>query len=146
MLCGVALGACVKEPRTAERAVLALATLGSVAMTALAVPPRCRKCRLARATAMAWLPWSSSWDAGLWGLGGSAHSGDRGISAAQIPGPRGSVWRGRQRAPKLPTLAPCNAQVLASPAVASTLDPDALYACLLLCMALSGAATVGLPG
>ena len=38
-----------------------------------------------------------------------------------------------------------NAQVLASPAVASTLDPDVLYACLVLCMALSGAATVPLP-
>ena len=65
VLCGVALGACVKEPRTAERAVLALATLGSVAMTALAVPPRCRKRRLARATATARLPWPSPWDAGL---------------------------------------------------------------------------------
>ena len=65
VLCGVALGACVKEPRTAERAVLALATLGSVAMTALAVPPRCRKRRIARATAVARLPWPSPWDAGL---------------------------------------------------------------------------------
>ena len=42
MLCGLALGARVKEPRAAERAVLALAALGSVAMTALAVPGACR--------------------------------------------------------------------------------------------------------
>ena len=56
VLCGVALGACVKEPRNAQRAVLALATLGSIAMTALAVPPPCRKRRLGGGTAMAWLP------------------------------------------------------------------------------------------
>ena len=30
--------------------------------------------------------------------------------------------------------------------MASTLDPGALYACLVLCMALSGAATVGFIG
>ena len=58
--------------------------------------------------------------------------------------PRHSVWCGRQRVPRRPIPAPSNAQVLASPAVASTFDPDALYACLVLCMALSGAATVGL--
>ena len=36
--------------------------------------------------------------------------------------------------------------VLASPSVASSWQPDALYACLVLCMALSGAATVGFIG
>ena len=171
MLCGVALGACVREPRTAERAVLALAVLGSVAMTALAVlaarseaPPRWRHGQGSAAPA-AW----DVWDAGLprpQGLGRNGlglgtqglglrtqglglgtqglglgtqglGSGTQGLGLgtqglgfgrlcelrgeaplarggclrrpdpAQIAGPSGSVWRGRQRvAPKLPTYLP----------------------------------------
>ena len=145
MLCGVALGACIREPRTAERAVLALAVLGSVAMTALAVlaarseaPPPWRHgqgsatpaglfpARLGRRAAPAagpgtqrlgaWDAGLGAWDAGLgvWdaGLGvwpalRTPGEGQRlcpgGSASAQIAGPSGSLWRGRQRVPKLPT-------------------------------------------
>ena len=161
MLCGIALGACVTEPRTAERAVLALAVLGSVAMTALAVlaarseaPPRWRHGQGSAAPA-AW----DVWDAGLprpQGLGRNGLGlgtqglglGTQGLGSGRLcalrekasasaqgvaPPPPGSrpdrrpQWQPVARpsacaeATYLPIPAPCNAQVLASPAVASTL-------------------------
>ena len=59
--------------------------------------------------------------------------------------PSGLPSRPLQRAGPRLTLTLTLTQVLASPSVARRWQPDALYACLVLCMALSGAATVPSP-